>query len=67
MPPHPSVRHGRVSPRYARGLAAALVAVAALIAAAHVNPVRASEPLPAVGESAAPAHAWTVLPPTLAR
>ncbi|MEW2493215.1 hypothetical protein AB0942_06610 [Streptomyces nodosus] len=41
--------------------------MAALIAAAHVNPVRASEPLPAVGESAAPAHAWTVLPPTLTR
>ncbi|MFE6547953.1 hypothetical protein ACFVHS_06060 [Streptomyces sp. NPDC057746] len=42
-----SVHRGRISPRYARGLAAAVVAVAALITAANTGPARASGPLPA--------------------
>jgi hypothetical protein len=40
----PSVRHGRTSARYARGFAAAVVAVAALITAANAGPARAAEP-----------------------
>jgi hypothetical protein len=43
----PSVRHGRISPRYARGFAAAVVAVAALVTAANAGPARAAAPLPA--------------------
>ncbi|WP_079102544.1 hypothetical protein [Streptomyces sp. TP-A0356] len=43
------LRQGRVSARYARGFAAAVVAVAALIAAANAGPARAAAPGPGAG------------------
>nr|WP_030665542.1 hypothetical protein [Streptomyces cellulosae] len=39
--------------RYTRGLAAAVIAVAALVLAANVGPARAAEPAPAQGQHAA--------------
>ncbi|MGW0627140.1 hypothetical protein [Streptomyces sp. NPDC002758] len=42
-----SARHGRPTERYARGLAAAVVTVVALITAANAVPARAAQDAPA--------------------
>ncbi|MFE9440439.1 hypothetical protein ACFYO2_15760 [Streptomyces sp. NPDC006602] len=50
--------------RYARGIVAAVVAIAALVLAANAGPARATEPRPArhatqLTDSAAPVGRWT--------
>ncbi|KUM91598.1 hypothetical protein AQI88_36350 [Streptomyces cellostaticus] len=52
-----SAPYGRPTTRYARGVAAAVVAVAALITAANAGPARAAEPRPTgQTQQAAPVH-----------
>ncbi|MET8943328.1 hypothetical protein ABZX30_07005 [Streptomyces sp. NPDC004542] len=42
-----SARYGRPTARYARGVAAAVVAVVTLVTAAHAGPARAADDTPA--------------------
>jgi hypothetical protein len=44
VPGRSSVFHGRISARWARAFGAAVVAVAALLTAAHAGPARAAGP-----------------------
>lgn len=46
MPGHTVARRGRISARHVRGIGAALIAVAALVAAANAGPAGTVDPQP---------------------
>ena len=58
--------HGRISARYVRGFGAAVVAVAALVTAAHAGPAPAADPTPAQQVQPARSRRPTAPPPNLA-